>query len=454
LISRDLEDGVGIAVRPLDMVEARTEPVSEAGAPSGAAMDRMVVRRSPWLRRGVAIAIAIAAGVTTYVVFLRGDDHRSLAVAGSHITTGKVVRGQFDDIIQIRGRVTPLRTTYVDTAAGGLVEAIHVEDGARVERGQPLIDLSNTALQLDLISREAQITEQLNNLRSLELAHQQARLTHEREMVEIRYQIKRLTRQIASEQPVVDSGASPRIALDDMKDELDYYKRRLQVQTEQRAASDKLERSQVSQLRTASQQLEKNLEIARKNLDALHVKAPISGTLSAFTLQVGQSLGAGDRIAQIDDPDHFKVLADIDEFYLSRVDIGQRADYPLDGATYPMSVAKIRPQIQNGQFQVELVFSGDAPSAVRRGQTAQVQLQLGQPSDAVLIPNAAFYNDTGGAWVFVVSSDHRYAIRRTVRLGRRNPIHIEVLDGLSPGEEIVTSPYTNYLDMDRLQLTK
>jgi len=433
------------------MAEARTEPTS--GAASGQAMDRIIVRRSPWPRRAV-IAGGVAALATIGYLALRPASQKSLAVAGAHITTGKVSRGQFDDIIQVRGRVTPLRTTFLDTASGGQVEAILVEDGARVERGQLLVELSNTGLQLDLISREAQITEQLNNLRGLELAQAQTRLTHEREMVEVRYQIKRLTRQIETSKQLLEGGASSRAEVDDMVDELEYYQQRLKVQTQTRAEADRLQQAQLVQLRAAAQQLEKNLDIARKNLESLKVKAPSAGTLSAFTLEVGQSLAPGDRIAQIDDPDHFKVVADIDEFYLSRVDLKQRADYPLEGTTYQLEVAKIRPQVQNGQFQIELVFKGDAPAAVRRGQTAQIRLQLGQPTEAVLIPNAAFYNDTGGAWVFVVSSDHRYAVRRTVRLGRRNPQQIEVLDGLSVGEEIVTSPYTNYLDMDRLELTK
>ena len=436
------------------MAEAKGEP-ARGGAISGQAMDRVVERRPFWRRRGpVVAAAAVAAGAAVWFFFLRPDGGKSLAVEGSHITTARVVRGRFDDVIEVRGRVTPLRTTYVDTASGGQVETILVEDGAQVTRGQPLVELSNTQLQLDVISREAQITEQLNDLRGLELAQEQTRLVHEREMVEIQYQIKRLTRQMASSERLVGSGVSPKNELDDMKDELAYYHKRLKVQTETRAAADKLQRAQLVQLRTASRQLEKNLEVARKNLESLKVVAPADGQLSAFTLEVGQSLSPGDRIAQIDDPERYKLLADIDEFYLSRVDIGQRADYPVGGNSYQLRVAKIRPQVQNGQFQVELVFVGEAPSAIRRGQTAQVRLQLGQPSEAVLVPNAAFYNDTGGTWVFVVSSDHRHAVRRTVRLGRRNPSHIEVLDGLSVGEEIVTSPYTNFLEMDRLELTR
>lgn len=436
------------------MSEAKGEP-GRGGAISGQAMDRIVERRPFWRgRRLLVIALVAAAAGATWFLFLRSDGGKSLAVAGSHITTARVTRGRFDDVIEVRGRVTPLRTTYVDTASGGQVEKILVEDGARVTRGQPLIELSNTQLQLDIISREAQITEQLNNLRGLELAQEQTRLVHEREMVEVQYQIKRLTRQMANSERLVGSGVSPKNELDDMKDELSYYQKRLKVQTETRAAADKLQRAQLVQLRTASRQLTQNLELARKNLESLKVVAPADGQLSAFTLEVGQSLSPGDRIAQIDDPERYKLIADIDEFYLNRVDIGQRADYPVGGKSFQLSVAKIRPQVQNGQFQVELVFKGEAPDAVRRGQTAQVRLQLGQPTEAVLIPNAAFYNDTGGTWVFVLSSDHSRAVRRTVRLGRRNPGHIEVLDGLSVGEEIVTSPYTNFLEMDRLELTQ
>jgi HlyD family secretion protein len=416
-------------------------------------MDRPIPRRNPWPRRGAIGAGVLALAVLAFVM-TRPASTKSLAVAGTNITTGKVVRGQFEDVIQVRGRVTPLRTTFVDTASGGQVVQILVEDGAKVERGQMLVELTNTTLQLDLISREAQITEQLNNLRGLELAQAQSRLEHERELVEVKHQIKKLTRQLALSKEMAESGATSRSEIDDLQDDLEYYQQRLRVQTTTRGESDRLQRAQLVQMRAASEQLEKNLEIARLNLDSLKVKAPLSGKLSALNLEVGQSLAAGERIAQIDDPDHYKVVADIDEFYLSRVDVGQHADYPLDGKTYQLTVAKIRPQVANGQFQIELTFTGEAPAAVRRGQTAQVRVQLGQPSEAVTIPNAAFYNDTGGAWVFVVAGDHSHAVRRNVRLGRRNPQQIEVLDGLTPGEEIVTSPYTNYLEMDRLELTR
>jgi HlyD family secretion protein len=252
---------------------------------------------------------------------------------------------------------------------------------------------------------------------------------------------------------MVDKGVSPRAEADDLADDLEYQQQRLHVLTDVRAESDRLQTAQLGQMRLATQQLDNNLEIAHKNLDSLNVRAPVDGKLSAFSLEVGQSLAPGSHIGQIDDPDHFKIVADIDEFYLPRVALEQTAEYRVDNQASKLTIAKIRPQVQNGQFQAELVFAGAQPTA-RRGQTAQIELQLGQPTEALIVPNAAFYNDTGGGWVFVVSGDRHHAVRRKVRLGRRNPQQIEVLDGLTAGEEIVTSPYTNYLTMDRLELNR
>ncbi|HTE52587.1 MAG TPA: efflux RND transporter periplasmic adaptor subunit [Kofleriaceae bacterium] len=429
----------------MDRTNSRLQPVS------GEAMDRVLPRRRRWLRGAPVAAVAVAGAVAAYLA-LRPDPARTLAVDTTRIEISPVVRGRFDDYVQVRARATPARTTFIDTAQGGQVEAIHVEDGAKVEAGQLLVDLSNTALQLDVISREAQITEQLNALRGLELAHEQNRLAHKREVVEVDYQISRLTRRTAREDLLAEGGVVSRGEQEDLVEELAYYKRRRAVQLESFAAADRLQRAQLVQLRAASIQLERNIEIARHNMDTLHVRAQIAGQLTAFTLEVGQSLAAGERIAQIDDPSRFKLTAEIDEFYLGRVDAGQRADYELDGHTYQLRVGRIRPQVQNGRFEADLQFDGTAPTDVHRGQTAQLRLQLGQPTDAILVPNAAFYHDTGGSWVFVVSSDHRRAVRRTVRLGRRNPQFIEVLDGLRAGEEIVTSAYTNYLDTDRLEV--
>lgn len=432
---------------------AASEPALAPARPLASGMDRVLARRPRWRRRALWAAPLVAAAVAVGLV-RAGSLQHSVKVGADQVTTAPVVRGRFDDFVSVRGRVSPLRTIFVETAQGGQVLAIHVEDGAEVKRGQLLVELSNPALQLDLISREAQITEQLNNLRGLELAHEQHRLNSRREIVETEYQIDRLTRQLARAQALAAEGAGPRADAEDDGDELAYQRRRLALLGDSQRAAERLQKAQLEQLRAAARQLERNLDIARRNLETLNVRAPADGKLSAFSLEVGQSLAPGDRIAQLDDPARFKLIAELDEFYLNRVELDQAAEYVAGDKAYRLAVRKLRPQVQDGHFQLELEFVGDAPTELRRGQTAQTRLWLGQPVEAVLVPNATFFNDTGGAWVFVVGADGRHATRRKVRLGRRNPQSIEVLDGLTPGEVIVTSSYANYLDLDRLELTR
>ena len=214
-----------------------------------------------------------------------------------------------------------------------------------------------------------------------------------------------------------------------------------------------MQETQLEFLRTSGNQLKNNLVFARKNLDALNVRAPVDGKLSGLDVEVGQSIPRGGRLGQIDDPYSFKLRADIDEFYLGRVDTGQAAHFEKDGQQYETTISKIYPQVNNGQFAVDLLFTGDEPKGIRRGQTIQARLTLGDSNSALLIPNGAFFQDTGGNWMFVVSPDGSEAVKRNVKLGRRNSRHIEVLDGLELGEEVVTSPYSSFKEMDRLQLT-
>jgi HlyD family secretion protein len=306
-------------------------------------------------------------------------------------------------------------------------------------------------LQLDVISREAEVTEQLNNLNTLALQLEQNRLDHKRSLVEIDYQIIRLTRLANRRQ---DLSANGHVSLQDLEtteDELSYWKRRHDVTIEAQTTDERLQKAQMVQLENSVAQLKTNLAFARRNLDSLDVRAPIAGKLTAFTAEIGQSLARGERLGQIDSPEDFKLSALIDEFYLPRVDIGQSASVEIDGRTYLLSIAKIYPQVRDGQFEIDLVFSGTMPSDIRRGQTLQTRLSLGDPTEAVLIPNGAFYQDTGGNWLFVMTPDTTQAIKRSVRLGRRNARFIEVLEGLEPGERVVTSPYTGFTDMDRLE---
>ncbi len=424
---------------------------SQSPPPTVGGMDR-VVERTRWQKLGKPLSWVGAAMVVTFLVLVFGPEKgRALKVQSERIEVATVIIGEFDDFIPVRGQVAPLRTLFLDAIEGGRVESILVEDGAKIEAGQLIVELSNTGLQLDVISREAEVTEQLNNLRNTELSLERNRLEHRRNLIEIDYNLVRLNREIKRLEPLVDDNLVPSNSLEQLKDELEYNSALRAITIESQLSDQRLQESQLEQLRVAASQLERNLGVARKNMESLNMRAPIAGKLTAFDLEVGQALNRSDRIGQIDDPSQFKVIANIDEYYLGRVDIGQTAVTNIDSRDYTLATHKIYPQVQDGTFEVDLTFAGDHPESIRRGQTLQLNLQLGSPSESMLIPNGAFYQDTGGNWVFVVAPNGERAIRRQVRLGRRNVRYIEVLDGLEPGETVVISPYTNYVDMDRLE---
>jgi len=426
------------------------EPPASSRRQSG--MDR-VIEKTPWQKHRAKLAWLIG-GILLVVGFLwlKPDAGRALKVQNDRIVVSTVTRGRFDDYIPVRGQVAPLKTVFLDAIEGGRVEAIHVEDGAQVEAGQLIVELSNTQLQLGVIARESEVTEQLNNLRNTELSLEQNRLEHKRNLVDINYNIIRLEREVKRLQPLVAKNMVDGGTLERLQDELQWYRNRREVTLESQATDERLQKLQMEQLRIAGEQLQRNLELAKRNLEALNMRAPVSGKLTAFDLEIGQALSEGMNIGQIDDPESFKVTANIDEYYLGRVDLEQRATFSTNGRDYTLVVRKIYPQVQNGTFEVDLVFEGAEPDSIRRGQTLQLNLELGSPTETLIIPNGAFYQDTGGNWIFVVAPEGQRAVKRNVRLGRRNVRDIEVLDGLEAGEQVITSPYTNYLDMDRLEL--
>jgi len=418
---------------------------------SGQGMDRKVQKKTPVAKKvGYVVAglLVIAFGWWFVDTLLQG---RSLTVNSQRITVSPVTVGTYEDFIPLRGRLVPRSTVYLDAIEGGRVEAILVEDGTIVEAGDPIAVLSNTNLQLEVLGREAAVTEQLNNMRTIELQLEQNRLSHKRNLIEINYQIKRLNRSLARQRDLVSKDLASRSTIEELEDELTYFENRHEITLESQETDVRMQEQQLRQLKEAGEQLQAGLGFARKNIDDLSVRAPLPGKLSGFDIEVGQSIGRGERLGQIDDPNGYKLNVRIDEFYIDRVDLQQTAAAEHNGRDIDLTVSKIYPQISDGQFEVDMILA-DEPPGLRRGQTKQVRLTLGDNSDALLIPNGAFYQETGGNWIFVVSADGSEAIRRSVRMGRRNDEFIEVLDGLEPGERVITSPYTSYIDMDRLAL--
>ncbi|WP_344698621.1 efflux RND transporter periplasmic adaptor subunit [Sphingomonas limnosediminicola] len=421
----------------------RPEPVS------GGAMDRVVVRKK--IDKRILIGGAAAAVLVLVSIFwLFAPRSDSMSVTRDRLTIATIESGTFEDFLPLRARVTPLVTVYLDAVEGGRVDQKLVEDGAHVTQGQMLAVLSNAELQLSTLEKQAEVEQQLNNMRSQELALTQTRNSNLRDLNQAETDLAKARRQYDLQKPLSERGFVSMKTFNDTKDDLQYQQQRLAILKQSIGQTEALQSSQLQQLRIASSSLNSSMGIARSNLGQLSIRAPVTGELSGFDIQLGQSLQQGERIGQIDSTGSNKLQADVDEFYLGRVRVGQTATADFEGKTYRLKVAKVYPQVRNGQFQIDLTFDGVAPSSVQRGQTIQTKLTLGDSSKAVLIPNGAFFNDTGGNWVFVVDKSGNGATKRQVQLGRRNAEYIEVLSGLSPGERVITSSYSGLIDKDRL----
>jgi HlyD family secretion protein len=420
---------------------------------SGGAMDRKVESKRVDRRLLVGGAIAIAA-LIIFALLRFAPSADSQTVDADRVTVSSVRTGVFEDFLPLRARVTPLVTVYLDAVEGGRVEQMFVEDGASVVKGQLLARLSNADLQLSTLARQTEVEQQLNNMRSQELALAQTRLANERAIIEAELDRRKAQRVYEVQSPLAAKGFVSGKSIRDTADDLNYQKRRTEVLRRGTATDERLQSSQLSQLRASAASLQTSLGIARSSLDSLNLRAPVSGTLSAFAIQLGESLQKGARLGQIDSPGRHKLVAGIDEFYLSRVVVGQPAKLEQDGKSYSLKISKIYPQVRSGQFEVDLVFVGSEPPGIQRGQTLQAKLTLGDAQKARLLPNGSFYSDTGGSWVFVVAADGTTATRRDVQLGRKNPDFVEVLSGLDPGERVITSSYSTFTDKRRLDLKR
>jgi HlyD family secretion protein len=420
---------------------------------SGAAMDRVVEKKGlPKQLPLILVGLVAVVGLAWYL--LAAPAGRSLTVADNRLMLSPVTAGIFEDTIPLRARVAPLKTVYLDAIQGGRVEEVLVEDGAMVKAGQPIVRLSNSDLQLSVMNSESRVMEQLNSMRDQELRLEQNRLSHKRTLVNTDYEITRLTREITRQEELLAKGLAAQSNHENLVDELEFNRALRTVTLESQASDERLMANQLAFFKENTALMEENLNFARRSLQELLVRAPVDGKLSGFDMEIGQNIPRGMRIGQVDNADQFKLVANIDEFYLARVDIDQLVGFERSGRNFQLRVSKLYPNVEGGQFEVDMQFLEATPRDLRRGQTIQARLTLGDASEALLIPNGSFFQDTGGKWIFVASPDGSRAVKRPVQLGRRNTKYIEVLDGLEAGESVITSPYSGFRDMDRLVLKK
>ncbi len=417
------------------------------------AMDRRVEGKPAarrWLLLGAGAAVLLAACVALYARYALT---RSVTVREASVVIAPVKREIFTEYVPSTAVVAPRKTAYLDAVEGGQVAEVLVEEGAFVTRGQVLLKLKNTSLQLETLGRQAQLMEQLDRLNQTILSFEQARITHQRDLIDFGAQIESLTQRQQRREALRGSGTVSQEELAELAIDLDKTRKLQAAAIEARDLDETFTNGQLAELRGSIRTTRENLDMASETLQSLVIRAPITGQLTALDAELGAAKAAGQRIGQIDDSSAYKVEARVDEFYLGRVQPGQRATAESNGRTWTLEVAKVHPQVLDRVFKVDLYFKEDAaPQALRRGQSMEVRLEVGAPSKGLVTANGPFFEETGGNWVFVLPPTGNIAQRRPVRFGRRNPEQIEVIAGLAEGERIISSGYERLRRFDRIEI--
>ncbi len=412
-------------------------------------MDKIVPKRRS--KHYLAAAIILASALAGAYLVLHDLPH-GLRVAPADVRIVSVGKGLFQDKIIVRASAAPLHSILLDSVEAGHVEEIDVRDGAMVSKGQLLFRLSNPQRNIELLARQAEHAQQVSNLSNLRVMQEASRTEHQRRLSELRFSLSQAEKKHARNVQMAKDGFISPAALDESADLLLQQQRALKDEVENGEKDAVVRENAQAQMETAINGLQSGLKLVQATVDALSVHAPASGRLTGFSLQVGQAVKADDHIGRIDDPSEFKLAAMVDEFYLSRIQAGQRATVRHDEQNYDVEVSTVYPQIRNGQFAIEMVFRNGHPKTINPGLSMDAQITLGEPSNALLLPNGTFINDSAGAWVYVVDADGRSVEKRAVKIGRRNNSQLEILSGLNAGDKVIVSSYAAFGSSPRLQL--
>ena len=378
------------------------------------------------------------------------DNASTLRVNGDTLNIATVEQGEFNDYIRISGQVQPMTTIQLSPLEGGVVEEIYIEEGSQVRKGDVILSLSNENLDMQILNSEAELAEKENILRNTMISMEQQKLSVQQERLQLEMEVRRSRRAYEQQKALYDEKLIAREAF--LQAEEDY---RLAIDkldlVRHRELQDSLYRTaEIEQMEESLENMRINMQMIRRRKDNLDIKAPIDGELGLLDAGLGQSIASGTKIGQINDLSSYKIEAQIDEHYIDRVFAGLDATFERQDETFAATIRKVYPEVREGKFKADFKFTGQQPENIRTGQTYYLNLQLGQPEEAVLIPRGSFYQQTGGQWIYVVDESGNRAVRRDIRIGRQNPQYYEVLEGLDPGEKVIISGYDNFGDKDVL----
>ena len=414
-------------------------------------MDRVIEKKRgfQWRKHGLyAVGAVLLLLLLGWILF--GNHAATLRVNTEDVTLSDVERAEFKDYVRTSGRVMPIQVVQISPEEGGIVMEKVVEEGTMVRKGDVIIRLSNSGLDLQILNAEAELAEKQNLLRNTQVAMQQDRLNNQTEQAQLDMDTQRKQRAYEqSERLYAEHLISREVYLQSKEDYLLSQKKRSLVG--QRLQQDSLYRTvQMDQMEDNLENMRRNVVLVRQRKDKLEVRSAIDGELGLLDVELGQSIQAGQRIGQLNDLSDFKVQAEIDEHYIDRVRQGLAATFTRGSKKYELQVRKVYPEVRQGKFRCDFIFQGERPEQIRSGQTYYLDLELGQPEQAVIIPRGTFFQTTGGQWIFVLDKSGTRAYRRNIRIGRQNPQYYEVLEGLEPGERVVTSGYEAFKDNEVL----
>ncbi|MBP3564576.1 MAG: HlyD family efflux transporter periplasmic adaptor subunit [Alistipes sp.] len=420
-------------------------------------MDIKLEKKTGWRailqKKNIPYAVAAIFMILVVALLLR-DNSSTLRVDANILTISPVEQTEFNDYVRLAGTVKPITTVQISPMESGLVERIVAEEGTMVRKGDVIVELSNNSLSMQILNSEADLAEKQNILRNTLISMEQNRLNLRQEQMQLDMEVERKRRAFTNNDVLYKKELLARETWLQSKEDYEYSVKRRSLIMERQKQDSLYRTNQVKQMESDLQSMARNMQLIRQRVDNLLVKAPIDGEVGALDVVLGRNVGSGSSIGQINDMSAFKVATLIDEHYIDRIVVGLPATIERQERKYDMVIRKVYPEVSGGQFRADFTFAGDIPENIRIGQTYHINLQLGEASEAVIIPRGAFYQTTGGSWIYVVDPSGEKAYRRDIRIGRQNPQHYEVLEGLEPGEKVITSAYENFGSHDVLILKR